>query len=69
VLLPRALELPRGLTIAALIYTSLAFVVIPAILLGRVRDALGLAQQKLFLHTWHFRRLLADVVRSAAPRK
>jgi serine/threonine-protein kinase len=67
-LLPRSLELPRMGTIAALTYVSLAFVVVPAILLGRVRDALAQAQGQLFLQAWQLRRLVADVVRSASTK-
>jgi serine/threonine-protein kinase len=60
-LLPRAINLPRAATLIALAYTTIALTTMPTLLLGRVRDALAVAERKLFLHAWHLRRLLTDV--------
>ena len=36
---------------------SAALVVTPAVLVGRLRDSLELAEKKLFLHAWHLKAL------------
>ena len=58
-LYPRALALPPRLTLGALIYTSLGFVALPALFLGRLRDALSRAEGQLFLQAWHLEQWMA----------
>jgi serine/threonine protein kinase len=62
VLLPRAFELPPVLTTVGLLYTTLCYVFIPAVLLFRLRDALRTAEDRVFLHAWHLRHALPDLV-------
>ena len=57
VLHARALELPRGPTLAALAYTSVTFVVLLAVFVGRLRDKQREAERRLFVQAWHLRQL------------
>ena len=57
VLLPRAVHLSPRWTLLGLVYLSVSFTVVPAFYLGRVRDSLASAEQKLFLHAWHFEQI------------
>jgi eukaryotic-like serine/threonine-protein kinase len=54
VLLARSVEMHPAKTMAALVYTSVAFTLFPGYAIGRVRDELAQAQRKVFLHAWHF---------------
>jgi serine/threonine-protein kinase len=56
--LPRATELPAMQTMMCLLLTSVAMVVIPGILMGRMRDALTRAERRLVLQAWHLRQLV-----------
>jgi serine/threonine-protein kinase len=56
----RALRLAPNITVPTLLYTSLAFVALPPIFLGRMRDALSAAERQLFLQAWHLRQLLPE---------
>ncbi len=58
VVLPRAFDLPPRVTLAMLLYAGVAWIVVPPLVLGRLRDALATAERQLFLHAWHFRRLV-----------
>jgi len=53
----RAIELPRGPTLAAMAYSTVAYTVLSMILVGSVRDALSDAEQSRFLQAWHLRQL------------
>ena len=57
ILMARAVEMHPLKTTVGLVYTSVAFTVLPAYVIGRVRDSLNQAQRKLFLHAWHFDQL------------
>jgi serine/threonine-protein kinase len=57
VLHARALELPRGPTLAALAYTSISFVAMLATFVGRLRDRQRAAERRLFVQAWHLRQL------------
>jgi serine/threonine-protein kinase len=57
VLHARSLELPRGPTLAALAYTSVTFVVLLAVFVGRLRDKQREAERRLFVQAWHLRQL------------
>jgi serine/threonine-protein kinase len=57
VLLPRAVELSPTWTLLGLLYLSVSFTFVPAYYLGRVRDSLASAEEKLFLHAWHFEQI------------
>ncbi len=56
-LVPRALDAPPGPTTFALLWTSLSFIVAPALYLGRMRDALGVAERRLALQAWQLRQI------------
>ena len=53
----RALDLPEGLTLGALAYTSVTFMVLPMILVGRLRDLQRDGDRRLFVQAWHLRQL------------
>jgi serine/threonine-protein kinase len=59
-LLPRALDLHPTTTTSALLWSNLTFIVTPAIVLARLRDALSLAERRLALHALQLRQLLED---------
>ncbi|MDP3277548.1 MAG: serine/threonine-protein kinase [Deltaproteobacteria bacterium] len=52
VLLPRALELPAGATLGFLLASSVALVITPTVMVGRIRDALARAEQRQFVQAW-----------------
>jgi len=53
----RALDLPESLTLTALAYTSLTFMVLPMILVGKLRDRQRDGDRRLFVQAWHLRQL------------
>jgi serine/threonine-protein kinase len=57
-LLPRTAFLPEGATLTMLLFTSIATAIIPVLLVGRLRDALTSAEQRLFLQAWHLRAVI-----------
>jgi tRNA A-37 threonylcarbamoyl transferase component Bud32 len=57
VLHARALDLPKGLSLAALAYTSLTFMILPMILVGKLRDRQTDGDRRLFVQAWHLRQL------------
>ncbi len=60
VLFPRAMNLPPAATLVGLFWTSLAFTVLPAVFLGRIRDALSTAERRIFMQAWHLKRLVSE---------
>lgn len=56
--LPRALEFPPVQTMLCLLLTSVAMVIIPGVVMGRMRDALNAAERRLFLQAWHLRQMV-----------
>jgi serine/threonine-protein kinase len=67
ILHPRAFDLPEVPTLAALVYTSLGFMVLPLLLLSRVRDKERDGDRKLFVQAWHLRQLFPE--QAEDPRK
>jgi serine/threonine protein kinase len=61
VLHPRALNLPEGVTLFALAYTSLTFLVLPMLFLGQLRDRQRDGDRRLFVQAWHLRQLFPAV--------
>jgi serine/threonine-protein kinase len=59
-LLGRLLPLTPRTTQPLLVYASVTFVALPAVLLGGVRDALSSAERRLFLQAWHLRQLVPE---------
>lgn len=53
----RAIALPRGATLAAMAYSTVAYTVLSMALVGSVRDALRDAEQSRFVQAWHLRQL------------
>jgi len=51
------LDLPKGLTLAALAYTSLTFMLLPMIFVGQLRDKQRDGDRRLFVQAWHLRQL------------
>ena len=66
-LLPRMADLKPNATLALMILGSVALVVTPAVLVGRLRDSLEEAEKKLFLQAWHL-KTLASSTADAPPR-
>ncbi len=62
----RAIELPRGPTLAAMAYSTVAYTVLSMVLVGSVRDALSEAEQSRFLQAWHLRQLFPGAGRVRA---
>ena len=59
-------HLPLEGTLAFLLVTSLATIVTPSLLAGRLRDRLEDAEDRLFAQAWHLRHLLPERARDAA---
>lgn len=60
VLLPRAFEIREVPTTIAFLWTGIGFAVGPALLVGRVRDALSAAQRRLLMQSWLLRQFASD---------
>jgi serine/threonine-protein kinase len=56
-LLARAIDVKPGPTLAMLVWSTLGFVVVPAVMLSRLRDQLDAAQARLALQSWQLRQL------------
>jgi hypothetical protein len=59
-LLPRAIELSPRATTVMLVWSTLGFVLVPALMLSRLRDQLDRAQSRLALQSWQLRQLGAS---------
>jgi serine/threonine-protein kinase len=57
VLRARILEVPPVPTLIALVYTSVSFLVLLSIFVGRLRDQQRAAERRLFVQAWHLRQL------------
>jgi serine/threonine-protein kinase len=57
VLHARALNLPEGPTLAGLMYTSVTFMALPMLFLGRLRDRQRDGDRRMFVQAWHLRQL------------
>ncbi len=57
VLHERAIGLPPGPTIMALIYSSLTYILLPTLYLARVRDTMRTLEDRQFLQGWYMKRL------------
>jgi serine/threonine-protein kinase len=64
---PRMAYLPGARTLVVLLASSIALVVTPTVLVGRIRDALSAAERRLFAHAWHLRQMVPDEARSNVP--
>jgi serine/threonine-protein kinase len=64
-LMPRATELPAFQTTLCLLLTNVAMVIVPGLMIGRLRDALAAAERRLFLQAWHLRQLVPHEARGA----
>ncbi len=67
--LARAAELPQTPTMVCLGVTSVSMVVIPAVLAGRIREALNLAERRVFLQAWHLRQLVPAEAQEAFSQR
>jgi serine/threonine-protein kinase len=66
-LLPRVVELHRGPTTLALLWSNLFIVAAPAVLLARLRDALSQAERRLAFHALRLRHLSEDESPGPSP--
>ena len=57
VLHARALELPATATVVMLAYTSVSFMLLLLVFVGRLRDKQRKAERSLFVQAWHLRQL------------
>jgi eukaryotic-like serine/threonine-protein kinase len=62
----RAVALPEGPTMGAMMYSTLSFVVLATILVGSMRDALSASEQRQFLQAWYLRQLFPAAKEGAA---
>jgi hypothetical protein len=58
----RALGLGRGVTLIALVYTCLGYILLPVVYLGRYKDALGVLEDRQFLQAWTMKRMFPNAV-------
>jgi serine/threonine-protein kinase len=63
----RALNLPPGLTLAGLAYTSLTFMALPMLLVGELRDRQRAGDRRQFVQAWHLRQLFPVAGKGGAP--
>jgi serine/threonine-protein kinase len=63
--LPRAVAFPALQTMLFLFVTSVAMVIIPGVMMGRMRDALTAAERRMFLQAWHLRQLVPSGTQEA----
>ena len=64
--IPLMTEFPQLRTEIYLLLASVAVIVAPTVVLGRVRATMNAAEEKAFLHTWNLQRLLPGQAREAA---
>jgi hypothetical protein len=57
VLHPRALDLPPLATTVGLVYTTLGYVVLPALFLSRLKASLRQSEDRVFLQAWTLKQL------------
>jgi serine/threonine-protein kinase len=62
VLHERALGLTPAVTIVGLTYTCLGYVFLPVVYIGRLRDAMGVVQDRQFLQAWYMKRMFPEAV-------
>lgn len=68
VLFARAVEFPKWPMLAALLYSSLSSVALPAMFTGRVHDERTAAQRRMILQAWQLRQLFpGQASTSSAP--
>ena len=63
--LPRLVGFPPAITLTVLTLSTVALVSLPVVFFGRARDALALAERRLFLQAWHLRNLVPERVRKS----
>jgi serine/threonine-protein kinase len=63
--LPRAANFPAMQTTLCLFLLSTAMVLIPGVLVGRMRDALTAAERRVFMQAWHLRQLVPSEAHEA----
>jgi serine/threonine-protein kinase len=59
-LFARVVTLPERMTVWFLLYMSVSFVVLPAVLVGRVRDAVARTERREFMQAWMVRKLFPN---------
>jgi serine/threonine-protein kinase len=64
-ILPRMTDLAPHQTMLVMLVTSIALVITPAFVAGRMHDALAEAERRLFLHAWQLRQLVPEQARPA----
>jgi hypothetical protein len=62
------IALPEWPTRAAMLYTTLAFVIVSVWLVGRTRDSLVLSERRQFLRAWTLRQLFPSAEKSRLTR-
>jgi serine/threonine-protein kinase len=56
----RAIGLPQWPTMALMAASTIGWIIVSSVLVGRMRDALGAAEQRQFLQAWYLRQLFPD---------
>jgi serine/threonine-protein kinase len=65
-ILPRLTAFKPGPTMLFLLISNVALVVIPAMLVARLRDDARRAERRLLTHLWHLRQVMPDAAQDAA---
>ncbi len=63
--LPRATQFPAFQTTLCLGLVSIAMIIIPGVAVGRLRDRLSAAEQRLYLQAWNLSQLVPSAARHA----
>lgn len=66
-LFERVFALHPRRTLWALVYTSVAFTIVPQLLVGRTRDQLLALQQRFVTQAWHLRQIVEGSEGTASP--
>lgn len=62
IILARAVALPETPTILAMLYSTLSFIILSSVLVGRMRDALTASERQKRVQAWLLRRLFPDAM-------
>jgi len=65
IILARAVALPQTATMLAMLYSTLSFVILASLIVGRMRDALAKNEQQRMVQAWLLRRLFPDAMEKA----
>lgn len=65
IILARAVALPQTATMLAMLYSTLSFVILASLIVGRMRDTLSKNEQQRMVQAWLLRRLFPNAMEKA----